>query len=322
MSFARSWIILLALSAGSARAEGEALEAVAALEKAYAARPAPEIALGLASLYAAEGRCEAEIGAFRRFFDTCRGCAAADIAEERIERALFRCIADPKERLVARERFDLPASEGRAANPADASVREVSTLIAQALEIDQVRAGLLVLALESPRREELAFLNGLRAQAWEILASRPANAEQVHELLLQIRKIDGAAYDELLIFLADAESRSDAKALDAIRARAIGLIAAKSSTGTAARLGCQANLGGEPGYLTIDTRPWSRIYVNGEDRGVTPLARLRVVAGCTTVVAVEPDSGERRSLTVTVRPNLTAIVKLDIASGAQTLGYR
>ena len=33
------------------------------------------------------------------------------------------------------------------------------------------------------------------------------------------------------------------------------------------------------GYLSVDTRPWSRVYVDGRRVGITPIWRLRVAAG-------------------------------------------
>jgi serine/threonine-protein kinase len=61
----------------------------------------------------------------------------------------------------------------------------------------------------------------------------------------------------------------------------------------------------EPGYFTIDSRPYATIHVDGVRRGVTPLLRLPLSPGPHAVVAVTAD-GRRQSLRVTIEPGVEA----------------
>jgi len=55
------------------------------------------------------------------------------------------------------------------------------------------------------------------------------------------------------------------------------------------------------GFLTIDSRPYATIYVDGKKIGETPLFRVKVAAGKRKITAVLP-SGKSQSFTVTVLP--------------------
>src|SRR6185503_6014710 len=54
-----------------------------------------------------------------------------------------------------------------------------------------------------------------------------------------------------------------------------------------------------PGYLSIDTLPYSQIYIDGKLAGITPLVRVPLKAGKHSVRAV-PQSGAEKKLTITV----------------------
>jgi len=55
------------------------------------------------------------------------------------------------------------------------------------------------------------------------------------------------------------------------------------------------------GYLSMDTMPYSEVFVDGKSVGITPLVRHPVKAGKHTVKAVTQD-GQSKKLTITVQP--------------------
>lgn len=55
------------------------------------------------------------------------------------------------------------------------------------------------------------------------------------------------------------------------------------------------------GWLTIDSRPWARILLDGADLGLTPIAHLRVRSGLHLVEAIRSD-GTRQKLRLKVLP--------------------
>jgi len=63
------------------------------------------------------------------------------------------------------------------------------------------------------------------------------------------------------------------------------------------------------GSLTVNTYPWSQVYVDGKDRGRTPLVGMSLRAGTHTVRLVFPTRGdEEMTQTVTVEPGKEAKV--------------
>jgi hypothetical protein len=56
-----------------------------------------------------------------------------------------------------------------------------------------------------------------------------------------------------------------------------------------------------PGWLTVDSRPYATIYVDGKKIGLTPVLRLELPAGGHRVRAVTQD-GREQSFRVTIEP--------------------
>jgi hypothetical protein len=54
------------------------------------------------------------------------------------------------------------------------------------------------------------------------------------------------------------------------------------------------------GWLTLDTRPWGTVYLDGRRLGVTPFARVQLPAGKHRLIIDLEDSGRRRPLPVQV----------------------
>jgi serine/threonine-protein kinase len=69
---------------------------------------------------------------------------------------------------------------------------------------------------------------------------------------------------------------------------------------------------GNTGVLRINSRPWSRVYVDGRMLGSTPQMNIVLGAGRHTVTLVNPDFGLQRVLTVQIKPNetVTKIIEL------------
>ncbi|MBX3217102.1 MAG: protein kinase [Labilithrix sp.] len=65
-----------------------------------------------------------------------------------------------------------------------------------------------------------------------------------------------------------------------------------------------------PGFLTLDTYPWTRVTVNGKSVGSTPLVRLSLGPGTHTIVMENPGEGIRESTTVTIKSGETTSKRL------------
>ena len=122
-----------------------------------------------------------------------------------------------------------------------------------------------------------------------------------------------------------AEASRDQAELDRIRQEALEVEVRGSSLvepNLAPSVGCVANPKREWGTVTIDTVPWSVIFVNGEKLGSTPLTRVPALAGCITIRAVAAD-GSRPDVVknLTVRPNKAAVLRLDLSKASEVLRY-
>ncbi len=69
----------------------------------------------------------------------------------------------------------------------------------------------------------------------------------------------------------------------------------------------------EPGYLFIDTIPWSRVRIGDQELGTTPLVRVELPAGEHTLTLENPESGLVRTETVWVRPGATTRRRIPLA---------
>lgn len=63
-----------------------------------------------------------------------------------------------------------------------------------------------------------------------------------------------------------------------------------------------------PGFLTIDTDPWTEVYLGPTRLGITPLSGLRLPSGAHELELRNPGAGIRRRLKVLIRPGLTTRV--------------
>ena len=71
--------------------------------------------------------------------------------------------------------------------------------------------------------------------------------------------------------------------------------------------------GGAAGTLRVQTRPWSKVFVDGRMVGNTPLMGVEISAGRHTLTFVNDDFGIRKSVKVDVQPGqvVTQVLTLD-----------
>jgi hypothetical protein len=75
--------------------------------------------------------------------------------------------------------------------------------------------------------------------------------------------------------------------------------------------GCKSNPNLPAGFITVDTKPVSDIYMGGAKIGQTPLAKYRAPAGCVEIKAVTAD-GKTRVEHLNVEPNKVMIYRFDV----------
>jgi hypothetical protein len=291
-------------------------KSVAALEEAYRASPVPEILLSLAATYEQwPNHCREEIASYQRFFTACGQCGELKQGLQRFDRALDRCVTTAEEEAALREQLVLPIVGLRLRHPGDARRSEVVDLLRRGRSIDRTKTSQsFVTVIELGVDAEVDRLNALREDAWAVLLKADADTEQVLAIAARIKELEPGVHRLLLNQLIEADRRSDQEALNTIRVQAIEILRNNSSTAPPLPPpdSCTANPLGELGYLTVDSTPWSEIYVNGVRVGSTPVARLKVPAGCAVVRAVNPETGKEVLQSVRVRPNRVSIHKLKL----------
>lgn len=80
---------------------------------------------------------------------------------------------------------------------------------------------------------------------------------------------------------------------------------------TKVEVGCRPDPDLPPGYVTIDTHPYSRIFWGERELGETPLSKKRLPAGCVELKAVTFD-GKARKVKVEVEPNVIRVYRFKI----------
>jgi serine/threonine protein kinase len=68
----------------------------------------------------------------------------------------------------------------------------------------------------------------------------------------------------------------------------------------------------EPGFLTLETEPWTKVSVDGEPLGSTPLFKKRLPAGKHQLVLVNEGANVNEKRVVTISPNETTKLKLTL----------
>jgi serine/threonine-protein kinase len=68
-----------------------------------------------------------------------------------------------------------------------------------------------------------------------------------------------------------------------------------------------------PGFLTLNTTPWSKVSIDGEPVGSTPIFKKKLSAGAHTLVLVNEGASIQKSQTVTIKPGETNKLSLTLA---------
>ncbi|MCU0694946.1 MAG: protein kinase [Myxococcaceae bacterium] len=68
----------------------------------------------------------------------------------------------------------------------------------------------------------------------------------------------------------------------------------------------------EPGFLTLETEPWTKVAVDGEPLGSTPLFKKRLPAGRHQLVLVNEGANVNEQRSITIAPNETTKLKLKL----------
>jgi serine/threonine-protein kinase len=68
----------------------------------------------------------------------------------------------------------------------------------------------------------------------------------------------------------------------------------------------------EGGFLTLDTVPWTTVYLGKKKLGETPLVKVPVPAGDLELVLVNPDEGVKEGYVARVKPGEVFRTRLDL----------
>jgi hypothetical protein len=68
----------------------------------------------------------------------------------------------------------------------------------------------------------------------------------------------------------------------------------------------------EPGFLNLDTTPWSNVSVGGRLLGTTPLVGASLPAGTHTLVLTNPELGIKTSYQVTITSGHTTARRIGL----------
>ena len=70
-------------------------------------------------------------------------------------------------------------------------------------------------------------------------------------------------------------------------------------------LGMELNEREQTGFLTLDTTPWSRVFLAGQEIGTTPIIGKELPVGDYTLILSNPEQGLRTTYRVNIEPNQT-----------------
>jgi eukaryotic-like serine/threonine-protein kinase len=66
--------------------------------------------------------------------------------------------------------------------------------------------------------------------------------------------------------------------------------------------GCRPRSDQPPGFVTINTKPYAELFIEGQSIGETPISKKRLPAGCIELTAVDRVSGRKTTKRITVQP--------------------
>lgn len=75
--------------------------------------------------------------------------------------------------------------------------------------------------------------------------------------------------------------------------------------------GVRATLAQQFGSFTIDAKPWFFVFVDGEEKGTTPLAGIRLAAGEHNMMIANPRMKIKKQMKLRIEPNKTTSILID-----------
>ncbi|MBZ4417602.1 protein kinase [Myxococcus sp. RHSTA-1-4] len=86
----------------------------------------------------------------------------------------------------------------------------------------------------------------------------------------------------------------------------------EAAPATAAEAGSEAAPAGEPGFLTLVTEPYAKVFLGGQELGDTPLFKVKLPSGKHTLKLVDGNEKAHR-LPVDIKPGETTAVRIPLA---------
>ena len=68
----------------------------------------------------------------------------------------------------------------------------------------------------------------------------------------------------------------------------------------------------EPGFLTLDTLPWTTVYLGRKKLGETPLVKVQVPSGALEFTLVNADAGIKEAYVARIKPGEVFRTRLDL----------
>ncbi len=73
----------------------------------------------------------------------------------------------------------------------------------------------------------------------------------------------------------------------------------------------RASLTQQFGNFTIDAKPWLFVFVDGDNKGTTPLAGIKLAAGEHSMMVQNPKQNINKQMKLRIEPNKTTSILID-----------
>ncbi len=76
--------------------------------------------------------------------------------------------------------------------------------------------------------------------------------------------------------------------------------------------GCELKPGEPPGFINMDSIPWTEVFWRGTSLGETPLSRVKLPSGCVELLLRTPDGALEKKISIIVEPNRTKSFRVEL----------
>jgi len=76
--------------------------------------------------------------------------------------------------------------------------------------------------------------------------------------------------------------------------------------------GCEPTPGEPPGFINMDSIPWTEVFWRGTSLGETPLSRVKLPSGCVQLLLRTPDGTLEKKISILVEPNRTKSFRVEL----------